>query len=137
MLQDREGPRPPPSHCIGRAGVALFGLLTLFCTGVLFQIDVLSLSYSADTTYSDERRQRPHQSHHLPRARRTSRSVQSQAVLSESAGHIQAEMSWTYPDENLRRAGSIFAEGPLLKAVQLASPPLFADSKHFVDMPLR
>ena len=40
-------------------------------------------------------------------------------------------------DDDLRRAISVFADGPLLKAVQLAAPPIFADSKHFVDMPLR
>ena len=35
------------------------------------------------------------------------------------------------------RACSVFCSGPILAAVQTANPPLFNDSKTFVDMPLR
>ena len=45
-----------------------------------------------------------------------------------------------YPHSARRAAEdgcSVFCSGPLLEAVQLADPPLFVDSKTFVDMPLR
>ena len=37
---------------------------------------------------------------------------------------------------SVTRACTVFCSGPLLAAVQLAAPPLFNDSKTFVDMPL-
>ena len=35
------------------------------------------------------------------------------------------------------RSCSVFCSGPILATVQMADPPLFNDSKTFVDMPLK
>ena len=40
------------------------------------------------------------------------------------------------PANNVTRACSVFCSGPVLQTVQLWQPPLFNDSKTFVDMPL-
>lgn len=38
--------------------------------------------------------------------------------------------------ESIARACTVFCHGPILSAVQTVDPPLFNDSKTFVDMPL-